>query len=141
MPVPGVPPSPSRAVTFPLGTDAERGRAMPSGGLVGRWVERILCFPLAGKLAGANVLIVVVAIATAATLHGSEPRDRQTLVVLGLALAAGFAINLALVTVALRPLRALESTAARVRQGDFDARVVASPLADPDVRRVGDALN
>ena len=106
-----------------------------------RWVQRVLRFPLAGKLAGANVLIVVVALTTAFLLHGSEPRDREMLVILGLALAVGLAVNLALVTVALRPLRALESTAARVRLGDFEARVVASPLADPDVRRVGDALN
>jgi signal transduction histidine kinase len=107
----------------------------------GRWVERVLRFPLAGKLAGANVLIVVVALTTASVLHGSEPRDREVLAVLGIALAVGLAVNLALVTVALRPLRALEATAARVRAGDLDARVAASPLADPDVRRVGDALN
>ena len=114
---------------------------MASGQRSGRWVERVLRFPLAGKLAGANILIVVVALATAAMLHGSEPRDREMLVVLGIALAVGLAVNIALVTVALRPLRELEATAARVRHGDFDARVAPSLLADRDVRRVGDALN
>ena len=101
----------------------------------------MLRFPLVGKLAGANVLIVAVALGTAIALRGSEPRDRDMLVVLGLALAGSFAVNLALVMLALRPLRGLEATAKRVRAGDLDARVVASPLADRDVQRVGDALN
>ena len=63
------------------------------------------------------------------------------LAILALALAGSFAVNLALVTLALRPLRALETTAARVRSGDLNARVDASPLADRTVRRVGDAIN
>ena len=104
-------------------------------------MERALRFPLAGKLAGANVLIVVVALTAALALHGPDARDREMLVVIGLALAASFAINLALVTLALRPLRSLEAVAERVRQGDLEARVVASPLADRNVQRVGDALN
>ena len=138
---PAVPPQASASVAYPLGGYVHGGRAMASGHRGGRWVERVLRFPLAGKLAGANVLIVVVALATAVMLHGSEPRDREVLMVLGVALAVGLAVNIALVTVALRPLRELEATAARVRQGDFDARVTASPLADRDVRRVGDAIN
>jgi signal transduction histidine kinase len=107
----------------------------------GGWVARLLRLPLAGKLAGANALIVVVALATAITLTGSEPRDREMLAVLGFALAASFLVNVALVTVALRPLRSLEATATRVRQGDLDARVAESLLADRDVQRVGEALN
>ena len=107
----------------------------------GSLVKRVLGFPLAGKLAGANALIVVVALTTAIMLHGSAPRDREMLVVLAIALAVSLGVNLALVKVALRPLRALEATAASVRMGDFDARVPSSPLADRDVRRVGDALN
>src|SRR5687767_8766877 len=137
----GVPPQPSGSVAYPLGGYVHAGRAMTSRRRGGRWVERVLRFPLAGKLAGANALIVVVALTTAVMLHGSEPRDRGMLAVLGIALAAGLAANIALVTVALRPLRELEATAARVRQGDFEARVPASLLADRDVRRVGDALN
>src|SRR5688572_30733366 len=128
MEIPAVSPRAPGAVAFPLASDAEHGRVMASRQPGERWVERVLRFPLAGKLVGANVLIVVIALATAFLLHGSGPRDREMLAVLGLALAAGLAVNLALVTVALRPLRALESTAARVRLGDFEARVVASPL-------------
>lgn len=110
-----------------------------------RFITRVftwaLGFPLAGKLAGANMLIAVAALATTMALHGSAPHDRETLAVLGLSLAGSLAVNLALVTVALRPLRILESTAARVRQGDLDARASASPLADRTVRRVGGAIN
>ena len=114
---------------------------MASSDTPGRWTDYVLRFPLAGKLAGANALVVIVVLATAMGLHGSGPEDREMLVVLALALAASFVVNLALVTIALRPLRVLESTAARVRQGDLEARVMPSALADRDMRRVGDALN
>jgi signal transduction histidine kinase len=108
---------------------------------VARWVTRALAFPLAGKLAGANILIVVAVLAATMALHGSAPHDRQMLAIIGLALVGSFAVNTILVTFALRPLRMLESTAARVREGDLRARVGASPLADRRVRRVGDAIN
>jgi signal transduction histidine kinase len=114
---------------------------MASSDTPGHWTGYVLRFPLVGKLAGANALIVIAALATAIALHGSAPEDREMLVVLGVALAVSFLVNLALVTIALRPLRVLESTAARVRQGDLDARVIQSALADRDMRRVGDALN
>jgi signal transduction histidine kinase len=96
---------------------------------------------LAGKLVGANALIVAAAMFATIALHRSPPGDRDTLVIIAASLAASLAINVALVTVALRPLRILELTAARVRTGDLDARVTASPLADRAVRRVGDAFN
>jgi signal transduction histidine kinase len=106
-----------------------------------QWITRVLGFPLAGKLAGANILIVIAALGTMMVMHGSGPADREVLTLLALALAGSLALNMALVTLALRPLRMLESTAARVRQGDLAARVEASPLADRRVRRVGDAIN
>ena len=56
-------------------------------------------------------------------------------------LAAALACSLALVALALRPLHALEDTAARVWRGDLAARVPPSPLADAAVARVGDAFN
>jgi signal transduction histidine kinase len=109
--------------------------------LIARWSMRVLAFPLAGKLAGANLLIVVAALGTTMALHGSAPADREMLAIVGLSLAISLTINLILVALALRPLRALESTAERVRNGDLEARVVASPLADSTVRRVGAAIN
>ena len=105
------------------------------------WMRRVLGIPLGWKLAGANALIVVVAMATAMAVHESSADERGMLTILAVALAVSFAANLALVAVALRPLRDLESTAARVRQGDLAARASASLLADRGVRRVGVALN
>ena len=110
-------------------------------GLFARWRARVLGFPLAGKLVGANAIIVVAALGTAIAVHGSAPTDRKMLAIIALSLAGSLAINMALVAIALGPLRTLESTAERVRQGDLRARVAASPLADERVRRVGDAIN
>ena len=122
-------------------TPARRHGPAPGDELVTRWITRVLAFPLAGKLAGANLLIVVASLGTTMALHGSAPKDREMMAIIGLALAGSLAVNLALVTLALRPLRLLESTATRVRRGDLRARVGASPLADRRVRRVGDAIN
>jgi signal transduction histidine kinase len=116
------------------GSDRRRGR-LP------RWLQRILGVPLTWKLAGANALIVIATLVTATAMHSSSAADREMLAIIAAAMAGTFAVNLALVLVALRPLRALESTAARVREGDLEARVVASPLADRGIRRVGVALN
>jgi signal transduction histidine kinase len=61
--------------------------------------------------------------------------------VLLIALGLGMAVNAVLVYLALRPLQDLESTARRVWQGELDARVMASPVADAGVQRVGNTLN
>ena len=127
------------APTLPLGWQAPPARDL--SGVAARAVRRVLAFPLAGKLAGANILIVIAALVTMVALHGSEPHEREMVTVLGFALAGSFAVNMALVTLALRPLHELEATAARVRAGDLDARAEFSPLADRTVRRVGDAIN
>src|SRR5688500_10074720 len=109
----GVSPRASGAVAYPpVGDTTAGGRLMVPGWSARGWVAWVLRFPLAGKLAGANALIVIVTLATAIALHGSAPADREMLAVLGLALAVSFLVNLALVTVALRPLRTLEVTAA-----------------------------
>jgi signal transduction histidine kinase len=123
-------------------TIASRSTSQRDGAtFIAWWLKRALGLPLAGKVAGANILIVVAALAATMGLHDSAPYDPETLAILALSLIGGLAVNLALVAVALSPLRILESTAARVRQGDLDARVSASPLADRAVRRVGDAIN
>ncbi|CAA9291733.1 MAG: hypothetical protein AVDCRST_MAG11-161, partial [uncultured Gemmatimonadaceae bacterium] len=57
------------------------------------------------------------------------------------ALLVGVLEDVLLVRTALGPLRELERTAARVLGGDLAARVPASPVADPDMARVGAALN
>jgi len=97
--------------------------------------------PLGGKIVGANVFIVLAAWAAALAVHGRGPEDGRMVLILGLALVGSFAVNLALVVAALRPLRALEATADRVWRGDLAARVHPSPVADRDMARVGRTLN
>lgn len=104
-----------------------------------RLTARILRLPLLLKLAGANALIVVVAW-TAAWLD-QRGDDSRLLIVLAVALAAGMAVNLVLVVIALRPIKELEATAARVWKGDLGARVPWSAVADPGIERLSVALN
>src|SRR5687767_15099059 len=104
-----------------------------------RLVVRVLRLPLLVKLAGANALIVVVAW-TAAYL-GHNENDWRPLVVLAMALLAGMGVNLILLVIALRPIKALEATAARVWKGDLGARVPWSAVADPGIERLSVALN
>ena len=103
-------------------------------------VGRALRVPLLGKLAGANVLIVLAAMAGVAAERWTIVPGSAT-AVLGAALAASFIVNLALVYVALRPLADLEAAAARVSAGDLEARVAPSVLADRDMLRTGETLN
>ena len=100
----------------------------------------VLSVPLLGKLAGANLLIVLAALIGVA----NEQRFHlpwSAVSVLGVALGLSLLVNFALVYVALLPLSDLESTAARVSDGDLEARVAPSMLADRDVARVGTTLN
>ena len=46
-----------------------------------RWVEAILRVPLAGKLAGANAIIVLAATGAALAVHGGVPADARVLMV------------------------------------------------------------
>lgn len=125
--------------TMPLGWRSSRVRLGAT--FVGRWWTRALGLPLAWKVAGANGLIVLAALGTAMARHASTTADHETLMILALALAGGLLVNIALVALALRPLRELEETATHVRHGALHARVTPSPLADRTVRRVGDAIN
>jgi signal transduction histidine kinase len=114
---------------------APRARAALRG-LAGR----ALRVPLLGKLAGANLLIVAAALlAVLAERHSLLPGTAVS--ILGLALGLSLVVSLALVYVALRPLTDLEATAARVSDGDLEARVPASILADRNMARVGTTLN
>ncbi len=109
----------------------------PDGGGI---VERVLRVPLLGKVAGANLLTVVAALA-AVVLERRLHTPGSTVSILGIALATSLVVNLALVYVALRPLTDLETAAARVWAGDLEARVPTSRLADRDMLRIGSTLN
>lgn len=104
-------------------------------------VDRALRLPLLVKLAGANALIVVFAWTAVYLNHSEHSGEWRLLAVLAVALSAGMAVNLILLLIALRPIRMLESTAARVWEGDLGARVPWSAVADPGIEKLSIALN
>ncbi len=91
--------------------------------------------PLVVKLAGAN-LGVVALLWGAWLIAGGEPTTPAALVV-GVVVLVHFAMML----IALRPIRDLESVAQRVWNGDFAARVAESSVADAGALRVGSMFN
>jgi len=103
-------------------------------------VHRMLRVPLAYKLTGANLLIVLAAWGAFAAFHDAAA-DWRMLAVMAIALALGLAVNLVLVSIALRPIRDLEETATRVWSGDLETRVPRSAVADAELAHVGGMLN
>lgn len=91
--------------------------------------------PLVAKLAGAN-LFVIAALYGDWLAHGGTVS--WTSIVLLLAVVAA---HLALVIIALRPIRDLEDVASRLWHGDFGARVERSRVADHEVLRIGSMFN
>src|SRR6476661_2844678 len=110
------------------------------GGRALGMAQRLLRVPLLGKLAGANVVIVLAALVGIAAVQSLHNPDNAVWV-LGIALAFSFVVNFVLVYVALRPLSDLQTAAERVSSGDLAARVPPSQLADRDMARVGMTLN
>lgn len=104
---------------------------------VGRGPIRLAALraPLAVKVVGANVFVVAVLVAAWLVRGGAV----SAIVVGGLAVLLG--VHLALVFVALRPIRDLEAVAARIWQGDLGARVERSSVADAEVLRIGSMFN
>ena len=119
---------------IPISGDAA-SRALPG------WIAALLAIPLAGKLAGASVIVFMVAIGVTLGVQGNAPRDESMLLAMLGALITSVIVNVVLVLVALRPIRGLEDAAERVSHGDLDARVSPSRLADRDIARVGRTFN
>ncbi len=114
---------------------SEAGRGVP------RWLRALLAVPLLGKLAGAAGVIVLAMATITIVLHGADARDREMMALIFVALFASLAVNLVLVTIALKPLAELENIAGRVLAGDLEARVTPSLLADRDIARLGRSIN
>src|SRR5258705_14010581 len=99
--------------------------------LLGQALARVLSVPLLGKLAGANLIIVIAALIGV----GIERRlhtPASEVSILGVALGLSLVVNLALVYVALRPLNDLETAAARGSAGGMEARGAPGIPAHPD---------
>ena len=104
-------------------------------------IHQLLRVPLSAKLAGANLAIVLLAWAVGYVAHRTGATDWRVLSVMTAALLIGLVVNLALIAVALRPIRDLEETATRVWAGDLETRVPQSPIADAELAQVGGTLN
>lgn len=103
-------------------------------------LRRLLSIPLAWKVAGANLLIALAAVA--AEMWGHLPSSPSAAwLIIAVAIAAAMVVNFILVRIAFLPLHALEATVARVANGDFEARVPRSSFADRDMLRVGAMVN
>ncbi len=113
---------------------------MPRRELPG-WLRSALGVRLLAKIAGANALIVIIAIAISLGLHDLSRPGLTLASVMMVALVLSLLVNLVMVHVALRPIRDLENTAHRVWGGDLQARVPPSMVADRDMERVGRTVN
>lgn len=125
--------------------DDERasGHRRPLSPRAARLADRLLRVPLYRKIVGANVLLLLATL-TGALWTGSGGAWQLAagpLLLGGLVVGLGVALNLALLRTALRPLEEIEETARRVEGGEFDARAEPSPVADPDLRRLTDVFN
>ena len=121
-------------------SESTRAEAAQQGELP-RWLRAVLGVPLLAKIAGANALIVIIAIAISLGLHDLNRPGITLASVMMVALVLSLLVNLLLVRVALRPIHDLENTAHRVWGGDLEARVPPSLVADRDMVRVGRTVN
>lgn len=110
-----------------------------------RWLLRV---PLFYKILIANALLVlggaVIGITLTTQFVRAEPGRSPVMLAGALALggvAATVLVNALILRVALRPLEALEEAAARVQQGDLDARAPVSPVADRELDRLTSTFN
>jgi len=110
----------------------------------GRWrrgLRAVLRASLRIKLIGAACLVMAVMLGLDLALHGSSAHEQAMMLRLGAGLLIMLAVNLVLVSLALRPVRELEALSLHVLAGDLTARATPSPLADRTVAQLGRSLN
>lgn len=112
-----------------------------------RAATRLLRVPLFAKILIANAIIVLAVAAVTARIAVSFARtpaaegiEPGVLVALA-GVVVSVLVNAAILWLALRPLRLLERTAARVQAGDEHARAVLSPLSDRAMERLVRTFN
>jgi signal transduction histidine kinase len=106
-----------------------------------RWLEALLRVPLAGKIAGANGLVIIGTLLVAVSRSHATAGEQGLILIFGVGSAVCLVVNIALVIVTLRPLRDFHETSRRIGQGNLSARVTPSFAVDIDIGRLGHALN
>jgi two-component system, NarL family, sensor histidine kinase UhpB len=145
-PLPGTAMTTTEPAAAAPGGATER-RAVSEARAVPSLVRRFLAMPLFWKITLANLVEVAGgALVGAALLRGFARPGNGELAAVGVVLAVlvlvtGVVLNVVLVKVALSPLAALEETARRVVHGESAARAPGSPVADPDLTRLGTVFN
>jgi two-component system sensor histidine kinase UhpB len=131
-----------RGAGGPRGNGSSAPRQFPSA------FGPLLRLPLFYKLIIANVTILLVAVLTCtalvATSVRADPGAASTAVVLPVAIAGAALsalVNALVVRLALQPLHRLEETARRVQQGEHEARVLPSALADRELEQLTTTFN
>ncbi len=108
-------------------------------------VDRFLAVPLFYKILVANAAIVLVFSLLATWLSVQlARRDAAVLPIVAVVVGGAVvsvAVNAVIIQLALDPLRLLKRTADEVEQGDIDARVPSSPLADVEMQQLTVATN
>jgi signal transduction histidine kinase len=102
-------------------------------------VDRILGVPLVDKIIGANAIIIAAGFAYEALASG--PAERATVIAMTVIMIAASIVNVALIRVALKPVKELVSLAEKVSAGDFNARGTPSPFADEELSTLGATIN
>ena len=112
-----------------------RQRAVPA------WLCVILGVPLEMKLLGANLIIMLAAVTMLFGPIELETTRMTDALLVVTALAAASLVNVALVRLALRPLKSLTQVAWLVSQGLLGARVPASMMADRELTQLSRTIN
>lgn len=108
---------------------------------VPRWLRAVLAVPLEKKVLGANLVVLVVAVALLLSpINGGYVRWSDIAVLLS-ALSIGAAASYGLIKLALKPVKTLEQVAHKVSQGRLSERVPASLIADPDLALLASTMN
>jgi two-component system sensor histidine kinase UhpB len=111
-------------------------------------LQAILRVPLFYKILIANAALVLTGAVLGSTITAAYVREqpgRSTFDLAGVFALAGVAmtvlVNAAILRIALRPLAALEATAARVQAGDLDCRAPVSHMADRRLEQLTRTFN
>lgn len=104
-------------------------------------VDAFLRVPLAGKIAGANALMLVLVVLVLMPWRMAMFPRASVGVGVAAVLLLSVIMNTSLVLIALRPLHVLQETAARVAAGDLGVRAPPSLVADKNMAGVGETLN
>ena len=107
-------------------TTLQRGRHGPSPGAerdalsgLPQWVERLLHVSLPTKLAGANAFLLIAAALSAVAMRRDGINGAPVIVAVGVSFVVAILVNVLLVSLAVRPIRVLETTVDSIWHGDL----------------------